>query len=101
MVGNSLLALLGMVVAGIGVANVIPQVFGAAGRIPPHGPSLTATFTALTLAFMFGPVIIGTVSDAFGLTSALGLLVAASLANALFVRRVPAAETNPRFRAGA
>ncbi|MEX1335197.1 MAG: MFS transporter, partial [Candidatus Limnocylindrales bacterium] len=35
-------ALAGMVAAGIGIANTIPQIFGAAGRIAPGGPSLSA-----------------------------------------------------------
>jgi predicted MFS family arabinose efflux permease len=96
-VGDSTLGLVGMVIAGIGVANTIPQLFGAAGRIPPTGPSLAATFTSLTIAFMISPLIIGTASDAIGISSALGLVVVCSLVAALFVRRVPLAETNPRF----
>ena len=91
-------ALVGMVAAGIGIANTIPQIFGAAGRIPPGGPSLSAVFTALTLAFMAGPLIIGSTSDAIGIRSTFWLFVVASVAVALLVRRVPVAETNPRFR---
>ena len=91
-------ALAGMVAAGIGIANTIPQIFGAAGRIPPGGPSLSAVFTALTMAFMAGPLIIGTTSDAIGISGTFWLFVAASVAVALLVRRVPVAETNPRFR---
>ena len=34
---------------------LVPQIFGAAGRIPPGGPSLSAVFTTLTLAFLAGP----------------------------------------------
>jgi len=97
--GSPAVALVGMVVAGIGVANAIPQLFGAAARIPPHGPSLSAAFTFLTLAFMAGPPIIGVTSDALGISAALGLLVIASLVVAAAVPRVPRAETNPRFAA--
>jgi predicted MFS family arabinose efflux permease len=96
-IGSAVAALIGLVVAGVGVGNAIPQLFGAAGRIPPHGPSLSAAFTFLTLAFITGPPIIGTVSDAAGITAALGLLVVASLVVAVAVTRVPGAETNPRF----
>ena len=96
-VGTATMALVGMVVAGIGIANAIPQLFGAAGRIPPHGPSLSAAFTFLTLAFMAGPPIIGVTSDAYGISAALGLLAGASLVVALIVSWVPKAETNPRF----
>jgi MFS family permease len=91
-------ALAGMVAAGIGIANTIPQIFGAAGRIPPGGPSLSAVFTALTMAFMAGPLIIGSTSDVIGISGTFWLFVAASVAVALLVRRVPVAETNPSFR---
>lgn len=92
--------LAGMAAAGIGIANTIPQIFGAAGRIAPGGPSLSAVFTALTLAFIAGPAIIGTASDLIGIGGAFWLFVIASLASALLVPRVPVAETNPRFRVG-
>ncbi|MEX1295839.1 MAG: MFS transporter [Candidatus Limnocylindrales bacterium] len=91
-------ALAGMVAAGIGIANTIPQIFGAAGRIPPGGPSLSAVFTALTVAFMAGPLIIGTSSDIVGISGTFWLFVVASVAVALLISRVPVAETNPRFR---
>jgi MFS family permease len=97
-VGDPSAALLGMVVAGIGMANAIPQLFGAAGRIAPYGPSLSAAFTFLTLAFLTGPPIIGVTSDAVGITAALGLLALASIVVAGLVHTVPLAETNPRFR---
>jgi len=96
-IGDPTMALLGMVVAGIGIANAIPQLFGAAGRIPPHGPSLSAAFTFLTFAFIIGPPTIGVTSDAFGISAALGLLVLASVAVAALVSLVPRAETNPRL----
>lgn len=90
--------LAGMVVAGIGIANTVPQIFGAAGRIPPGGPSLSAVFTSLTLTFMAGPAIIGTTSDVIGIGGAFWLFVVASVVVAVLVPRVPTAETNPRFR---
>jgi hypothetical protein len=96
-VGSAAVALIGMAVAGVGIANTIPQMFGAAGRIPPHGPSLSAAFTFLTLTFMVGPPIIGVTSDALGISAALGLLVLASVVAAAVVSRVPRAETNPSF----
>ena len=88
----------GMIVAGVGIGNTIPQIFNAAGRIPPAGPSLSAVFTTLTLAFVAGPPLIGGVSDAIGISGAFWLFVVASVAVALMVPRVPSAETNPRFR---
>jgi MFS family permease len=97
LIGSPAVALIGMVVAGIGIANAIPQLFGAAGRIRPSGPSLSAAFTFLTLAFMAGPPLIGVTSDEVGISAALGLLAIASLVVAALVHLVPRAETNPRF----
>ena len=95
------IALAGLAVAGVGLANTVPQVFGAAGRIAPGGPSLSAVFTALTLAFVASPAIIGTTSDVVGISNAFWLFVAASVAVGLAISRVPVAETNPRFRRSA
>ena len=101
LIGTVAVALLGMAVAGLGIANTVPQIFGAAGRIPPHGPSLSAVFTSLTLTFMIAPTIIGVTTDTASISVALALLVLASLVVALMVPRFPAAETNPRFRRAA
>ena len=98
-VGSAVVALVGLVVAGVGVANAIPQLFGAAGRIPPHGPSLSAAFTFLTLTFMVGPPLIGLTSDSAGISAAMGLFAVASVVVALVVPYVRSAETNPRFAA--
>jgi len=98
LIADPWVGLIGMFVAGLGIANTVPQIFAAAGRIPPAGPSLTATFTTLTLAFVIGPPLIGTTSDALGIEGAFWLFVAASLVVAFIVPRVPSAETNPRFR---
>ena len=96
---NPWVALLGMAVAGVGLANTIPQIFGAAGRIPPGGPSLSAVFTALTMTFVLSPLIIGSTSDVVGIGGAFWMFVVASIVVGLFVPRVKSAETNPRFRA--
>lgn len=99
LIDEPLVALAGMVAAGLGVANTIPQIFGAAGRIPPGGPSLSAVFTTLTIAFIIGPPLIGTTADIVGISGAFWLFAVASVVVALLAPRVPSAETNPRFRA--
>ena len=99
LIGEPIVALIGLAVAGLGLANTVPQIFAAAGRIPPNGPSLSAVFTSLTLAFMVGPPLIGGTADAVGIAGAFTLFAVASLAVMLIAGRVPAAETNPRFRA--
>jgi MFS family permease len=101
LIGTVAVALVGMAVAGLGIANTVPQVFGAAGRIPPHGPSLSAVFTSLTLTFLIAPTVIGVTTDTASISVALALLVLASVVVALMVPRFPAAETNPRFRRAA
>ena len=88
-----------MVAAGLGVANTVPQIFGAAGRIPPGGPSLSAVFTTLTIAFIIGPPLIGTTADLVGISGAFWLFAVAAVVVGLLAPRVPSAETNPRFRA--
>lgn len=96
-VGHPAFGLFGLLLAGIGMANALPQLIGASGRIRPYGPSLSAAFTSITLAFVIGPPIIGSTSDAIGMTWTLGILVVASVVVAVLVPRVPRAETNPRF----
>ena len=99
-VGDASIALLGMVAAGAGMANAIPQLFGAAGRIPPHGPSLSAAFTFLTLTAMVAPPVVGVTSDALSIAAAMSLFAVAALLVAVVVPRVPRAETNPRYARG-
>ena len=86
-----------MTVTGIGLANNYPQMYGAAGRITPVGPSLSAVFAFSTLTFMLEPAIMGVVSDALGIPVAMWLPVAAVLLVCLGVGRVPAIETSRRF----
>lgn len=90
-------ALIGLVVAGVRVANAIPQLLGAAARISPSGPSLSAAFTFLTIAFIVGPPIIGALSDSVGMTAALFLLAMASVVVAFGITHVPRAETSTGF----
>jgi MFS family permease len=99
LLAHPLAALVGLVLAGVGIANTIPQIFAAAGRIPPAGPSLSAVFTSLTVAFMVGPPIIGSTADAVGIAGAFTLFAIISVVVALVAGRVPSAETNPRFQA--
>jgi MFS family permease len=98
LIDDPLVALVGMVAAGLGIANTVPQIFGAAARIRPSGPSLSAVFTTFTLAFVISPPLIGSTADLVGISGALWFFVAASVTVGLLAARVPAAETNPRFR---
>ena len=99
LVGSPWVALAGMLVAGVGMANTVPQIFGAAGRIPPGGPSLSAVYMTSSLVFIVSPGLIGAGSDLVGISGVFWLFAAVSLVVALVVPRVRVAETNPRFRA--
>ena len=80
-----LLAIAGFALVGLGLANLIPVLFDAAGRIPGQsaGTGIAAVATIGYSGFIVGPPIIGFVADATSLAVALGLIVLACLAIAL------------------
>ena len=79
-------AIAGFVVAGLGISNLVPILFGAAGRDPVlgPGPGIAAVTTIGYFGFLIGPATIGQMSTFFGLPVALslvavfGLIIAAS-----------------------
>jgi hypothetical protein len=71
---------IGFALIGIGIANAVPLLFSAAGRVPPAGPSLAAVFTLGYTGFIVGPPLLGVLADATSLTAALATLCAAALA---------------------
>jgi MFS family permease len=82
---------------GVGLANVIPVLFSAAGglRDVPSGVGIASVSTIGYAGFLLGPPTIGFTSDAVGLRFALALVVAGTVAIALLAtralpRRVPA-----------
>jgi len=75
--GHVGVAVVGFVLVGVGVANAVPLLFSAAGRVPPAGPSLAAVFTIGYLGFILGPPVIGVLADTITLTGALALVCAA------------------------
>ncbi len=76
-VAHAAVAVAGFVLVGIGVANAVPLLFSAAGRVPPSGRSLAAAFTIGYLGFIAGPPAIGALADAFTLPAALALVCGA------------------------
>lgn len=72
-------AVIGYVAIGFGVANAVPIMFSAAGRVPPAGPSLAAVFTVGYLGFVAGPPLIGFLADAIGIGGALAIVSCAGL----------------------
>jgi predicted MFS family arabinose efflux permease len=81
--GQAVVAVIAFVLVGVGVANAVPLLFSAAGRVPPAGPSLAAVFTIGYLGFILGPPVIGVLADALTLTVALALVCAALVLVAL------------------
>jgi predicted MFS family arabinose efflux permease len=77
LVGAPAAALLGLFAIGLGVANGVPLMFSAAGRVPgvPSGPSIAAVSSMGSLGFLAGPPVIGFLADAVSLPWALGSLV--------------------------
>ena len=73
-------AVIGFALCGLGIANAVPLLFSAAGRLEPPGPSLAATFTVGYTGFIAGPPAIGFLADRIGLPETLSLLVVAALA---------------------
>jgi len=70
-------ALLGFAGVGIGIANAIPILFEAAGRLPgiPAGIGIAAVSTAGYCGFLAGPPLIGIIGEFLGLAVGLGLVV--------------------------
>jgi predicted MFS family arabinose efflux permease len=75
--GRTVPSVAGFVLCGLGIANAVPLLFSAAGRIDPPAPSLAAAFTLGYVGFIVGPPVIGVLSDQAGLPRTLALLVLA------------------------
>jgi len=71
----------GFVLAGLGVATLVPAVYAAADEVPglPTGVGLTAVNLLLRIGFLVSPPLIGVVADAVGLRVGLGFVVLAGL----------------------
>ena len=72
-------AVIGFAGMGIGLANVAPIVFSAAGRLQGLAPGIgiAAVSTAGYFGFLAGPPLIGLVAEARGLPTGLGLVALA------------------------
>jgi predicted MFS family arabinose efflux permease len=72
-------AIAGFGLVGVGIANAIPLIFSAAGRVPGvrPGTGLAAVASTGYLGFLAGPPAIGLVAEAASLDAALGLVCVA------------------------
>jgi len=101
---SAVTACLGFALVGIGLANIVPVIFSAAGRstpIPAVGVAMAAS--AGYAGFLVGPPLIGFGAGLVGLRCALGALFLATLAVGLFggkaVARQTACAARPEGRA--
>ncbi|GGH02480.1 MFS transporter [Silvibacterium dinghuense] len=75
-------ALVGLVLTGFGMANIVPVVFTAVARTTKigAGPAISAVSTVGYFGFLAGPPLIGWVAVHIGLEKALGLVVLSGVA---------------------
>lgn len=85
-------ALVGFVLVGLGAANIVPVMFGAAGRLPGASPGVSlATVTMLGYAgLLSGPALIGFLAQASSLPVALAAVAGLLLLTAASARWVRA-----------
>jgi MFS family permease len=89
-IGKPLTAILGFGLVGLGIANIIPVLFSAAGKIPgvQAGTALAAVATTGYCGFLAGPPLIGFVAEITSLSVALGMVSACCALIALSARVV-------------
>ena len=97
LIGEPVPAVIGFALCGLGIANAVPLLFSAAGRLEPAGPSLAAAFTLGYTGFIVGPPVIGIVADQVGLPKTLSNRLALA-AVAVAVRRPRHLGQPPRSR---
>jgi predicted MFS family arabinose efflux permease len=95
LIGTPAVALAGLFLIGLGVANGVPLMFSAAGRQPdsPPGPNIAAVSSMGSLGFLAGPPFIGLMADAVSLPWALSTLVLGAVAVFALARRATARTT--------
>jgi MFS family permease len=85
------IALLGVGIAGFGVAGVAPTILGVGGRIAPEGEQSAAIATVTTVSyvgFLVGPVLVGGVAGVVGLRGGLAALAVVAVLLALLLAEV-------------
>lgn len=85
-------ALGGFLLAGLGLAPIVPTAFRIAGRLSPRNPGLgVAAASSLGYAgFLLGPALVGLMAEAAGLRLSFAAVAGLLAAVALLSRRMPA-----------
>lgn len=101
--GTAPAAVAGFALAGLGLANIVPVLFGTAGRMRGQEPgtAIAAVATMGYTGFLAGPPLIGYVAETTDLGTGLLVLVLASLIVGLYAGLTRAAEAGPSSRAAA
>jgi MFS family permease len=83
--------LLGLFLAGLGVATLIPAVYHAADELPglPHGVGLAVINWLLRIGFLVSPPLVGALADATSLRVALLAVVLAGVGALVLGRALP------------
>jgi fucose permease len=78
LIGTPTSGIIGCGLVGLGISNVIPILFSAAGRVPgtQTGTALAAVATTGYFGFLAGPPLIGVAAEFSGLRVALGIVSA-------------------------
>jgi len=97
LIGEPVPAVIGFALCGLGIANAVPLLFSAAGRLEPSSPSLASAFTLGYTGFIVGPPVIGVLADQVGLPETLSLLLLAAIAVTALGGRATAPKPEGRF----
>jgi MFS family permease len=94
LLGTPLAAIAGFGLVGLGIANVIPVLFSAAGRVPGTRPEMALAAVATTgyFGFLTGPPLIGLTAELTSLSAGLGVV---GLACAVIAARASALTRSP------
>jgi predicted MFS family arabinose efflux permease len=95
--GGPMTAVVGFALAGFGLSNTVPVLYGTAGRLPGQEPGhgIAAAATVGYLGFLAGPPLIGFAAEATTLGTALGVLVLGCGLVAACAAMVRVADTRP------
>jgi MFS family permease len=90
-------AVFGLMLAGTGVANIVPVIWSVAGRDTRMGagPAISATATIGYCGFLTGPPIIGSLAVMIGLRQAMGVIVLCGIIVAVGPIFFPLQSTSP------
>ena len=91
------MATVGLMLTGVGIANIVPVILSAAGRDTRMGPgpAISAVSTVGYCGLLTGPPVIGSLAVVAGLREAMGVIVIAGIivaAGPMFLSREPVSQ---------